>query len=737
LVAERIASDESLSIPEKVSYDARGSENDSHYHSITDDMSMAVTSIPNPETPSAEQDRLRPDGGRSSPLVLVGNPNVGKSVIFGVLTGRYVTVSNYPGTTVTITRGKARLDGELVDVIDTPGVNSLLPMSEDERVTRDILLGSGEQRVLHVADARNLRRALIISTQLAEMGLPFALDLNMCDEAESMGIHVDREALESELGVPVARTVAVRRQGFESLHQALRRPGRSTLDLRYPQAVEGAIEAMARHLPEVHLSKRSLAVMLLAGDRTLIPWLEGHVGAAAVGELEALRKACAERMNEPLGAAINRARLRAIDQILARVEKRPAHRPSSWLQRLGHLSMHPLWGIPVLGAVLYLMYQFVGVFGAGTCVDFLESQVFGRYLSPWSVNLGDALFAFPHQHLVEEGVITADYTLLADLQGGQSVARFLHDFLVGPYGQVTMALSYAIALILPIVATFFIAFGLLEDSGYLPRLAVMVNRIFRLMGLNGKAVLPMVLGLGCDTMATLTTRILETRKERILVTLLLALGVPCSAQLGVILGMIRALSWQATMVWAGTVLLTLFGVGWIASKLVPGEASDFMLELPPIRRPQLGNIIVKTFARIEWYLREAVPLFLLGTLVLFLLDAFQLLGMVERLSAPVVQGILGLPVEAAESFLVGFLRRDYGAAGLYNLARDGLLDPIQLVVSMVTITLFVPCIANFFIMIKERGLKTSLAMVAVIVPLAFGVGGVLNLGLRALGVDFE
>jgi ferrous iron transport protein B len=299
-----------------------------------------------------------------------------------------------------------------------------------------------------------------------------------------------------------------------------------------------------------------------------------------------------------------------------------------------------------------------------------------------------------------------------------------------------MALSYAIALILPIVSTFFLAFGVLEDSGYLPRLAVMVNRLFKTMGLNGKAVLPMVLGLGCDTMATLTARILETKRERIIVTLLLALGVPCSAQLGVILGMIRSLSIGATLVWGGCIVGTMLAVGWLAARLVPGQTSDFILELPPIRRPQLGNLFVKTMARIEWYLREAVPLFLLGTLVLFLCDRLRLLGIIERAAAPVVVGVLGLPERAAEAFLIGFLRRDYGAAGLYDMARDGLLNPVQIVVSMVTITLFVPCIANFFIMIKERGIRTALLMAAFITPLAFLVGGGLNWGLRALGVTF-
>jgi ferrous iron transport protein B len=298
-----------------------------------------------------------------------------------------------------------------------------------------------------------------------------------------------------------------------------------------------------------------------------------------------------------------------------------------------------------------------------------------------------------------------------------------------------MAMTYAVAIVLPVVGTFFIAFGILEDSGYLPRLAFMVDRFFRVIGLNGKAVLPMVLGLGCDTMATLTSRILETRKERVLVTLLLALAVPCSAQLGVILGMLSGLSWKATAIWAGVILLVMFLVGFLYSRLFPGKRSDFVLEIPPMRLPQLSNILTKTVARIEWYLREAVPLFVIGTLVLFILDKAHALEGIETAMAPIVTGLVGLPREAAGSFLIGFLRRDYGAAGLFMLARQGALDPIQIVVSLVTITLFVPCIANFLIIIKERGVKTALAITGFIVPFAFIVGGVLNWVLRASGVS--
>jgi ferrous iron transport protein B len=295
-----------------------------------------------------------------------------------------------------------------------------------------------------------------------------------------------------------------------------------------------------------------------------------------------------------------------------------------------------------------------------------------------------------------------------------------------------MALTYALALILPIVGTFFIAFGALEDSGYLPRLAVMVNRGFRKMGLNGKAVLPMVLGLGCDTMATLTTRILETRKERLIVTLLLALGVPCSAQLAVVLGLLGPLPASALLIWGAVVLAVIVVVGRLAARVIPGRGSDFVLELPPLRLPRPGNILVKTLARLEWYLKEAVPLFVLGTLLLFVADRLRLLAVLQRLGEPVVRGALGLPAEASQAFVVGFLRRDFGAAGLYKLAQEGRLDPVQVLVAAVTITLFMPCIANFFMIVKERGWRTALAVAGFIVPFAVAVGAALNAALRAL-----
>jgi ferrous iron transport protein B len=237
-------------------------------------------------------------------------------------------------------------------------------------------------------------------------------------------------------------------------------------------------------------------------------------------------------------------------------------------------------------------------------------------------------------------------------------------------------------------------------------------------------------------MATLTTRILETRKERVIVTLLLALGIPCSAQLGVILGMLSDIGLVATMSWLGIIVGVILLVGYLASKVIPGESSDFILEIPPIRLPQLSNLAIKTMARIEWYLREAVPLFVIGTLILFVMDRMGWLLWMQKVSEPIVVGALNLPPETTEAFLIGFLRRDYGAAGLFNMARAGLLTNLQVVVSLVTITLFIPCLANFLVIIKEQGSKVAAGMAVFIFPFAVLVGAIVNFASRIFGIHF-
>lgn len=676
-------------------------------------------------------------------LALVGQPNVGKSLIFFGLTGQYVSCSNYPGTTVELFRGMTEIGGQSWQVLDTPGVVGFASSSEAEQVTRDLLLFGDVDAVVQVADAKNLERTLQLFVQLAELGLPLVLDLNLTDERRARGVDYSVAELARQLGVPVVETVATTGEGVNALREAILEAQVPRLRVEYGSHMEPAITALEEevrgcasrgHDVEIDMASccrgsrkngsrnsraeipaRGLADLLCALSPEDFPGLLRKLDLSQEAQ-ERINRLAAEARDQTLRPSyeIAVARQRVVARLL---RENPVHRTddrarggsvtggrrSPWSERLGRWTIHPLWGTLILLGVVYAMYQFVGNLGAQVLVDWLEETAFGQFINPTLIALTERYVPLP----------------------------FLQDLLVGKYGVLTMALTYSLALILPIVTTFFLAFGFLEDSGYFPRLTVMAHRIFRGMGLSGQAVLPMVLGLGCDTMATMTTRALETRKERVIATLLLALGVPCSAQLAVLLAMSAAVSPWVLIGVLGSVGLQLVIVGRLASHLLPGDSAPFIMELPPLRWPQWRNIFAKTRLRLVWYVTEVVPLFMVGTVVLFTLDRVGFLMAFQAAARPAVEGLLGLPAQAATAFVMGFFRRDYGAAGLYQLQQAGGLDPVQVLVSMVVITLFVPCIANFLMIMKERGWRTAVAIVAFIVPYAVLVGAVVNFLVRA------
>lgn len=637
-------------------------------------------------------------------MLLVGNSNVGKSAVFAALTGRRVDVSNYPGTTVEIATGAVRLPEGSSTLVDTPGVRSTMPLSDDERVTRDALLDLEPSVVVQVVDAKNLRRGLLLTFELAETGLPVVLCLNMTDEAEARGIHVNAKRLSDMLGVPVVQTIAVRRTGIEHLREAIAQARPVDRISRFDDQIEEAIAEVARRVRPPTAPSRALALGLLGGDEALARRLQLDPWSASA--IERARASLETGLGEPVAYALTRRRLAAADAVLAEVVRYRRAHGGSVAAAIGRLAAHRVWGWPILLGVLGLLYLVVGVLGAGVLVDLLETHLFGNVINPWATRVVQDLVPWP---LVER-------------------------FLVGEYGLITMALTYGLAIVLPIVATFFLMFGVLEDSGYLPRLGVVLDRTFRRMGLNGKAVLPLVLGLGCVTMATVSTRVLDTRRERLQATLLLALAIPCSAQLGVMLGMISATGVLGVGIWLAVVVGSLLGVGWLAGRLLPGEASDFILELPPMRRPSGAAILTKTAARVEWYLREVIPVFLIGTAALFVLDEIGLLAGLEDVLSPVVVSWLGLPAAATGVLLIGFLRRDYGAAGLFALATAGALTPQQTLVSLVVITLFIPCIASLLMIVREHGVRVAVAMLGTVLAIVLVVGGALNLALGGLDV---
>ena len=309
----------------------------------------------------------------------------------------------------------------------------------------------------------------------------------------------------------------------------------------------------------------------------------------------------------------------------------------------------------------------------------------------------------------------------------------LQTLFIGEYGVITLGVRYAVALILPLVTTFFIAFAIIEDSGYLPRLALLIDRLFKKIGLSGRAVIPMVLGLGCDTMATMVTRTLPSKRERLIATILLALAVPCSAQLGVMLSLLEGYP-KALWVWVGVINLVFIFVGFISSKILPGEGPSFYMEVPPLRLPKVSNVFFKTWTRVKWYFEEILPVFILVSVFIWI---GQLTGIFDFLIMLLTYPIrwIGLPDETAVAFLFGFFRRDYGAGGLYDIKKAGLFTGNQLVVACITLTLFLPCIAQFLMNIKERGWRVAVGISVFVLFFSFSVGYLVNFIFNTFGIN--
>ena len=646
-------------------------------------------------------------GSQTSPLILlVGNPNVGKSALFNKLTGQYVTVSNYPGTTVEVAHGHCHALGDEIEIADTPGMYSLLPITDEERVASDMLFSGRVRAIVHVVDAKNLDRMLGLTFQLIETGLPVILALNMFDEARALGIRIDVDKLSSRLAIPVIPTVSITGEGLSLLIAHIKTPPPlSMFRTECGSIIEESLLSISALLsPASPIAPRARAGLLLQGDTRERERLVQEKNETASAAVLAIVAATHAKLNHSPHYYVTLALRTHVSQVLGECVSTPqtsTHRTRNILERL---CTSPWTGYPLMALVLYFaLYQFVGQFGAGTCVNFIENTVFKAHFLPWAT------------HWVQQTVPWAP----------------LRDLLMGEYGIITLGVRYAIAIILPIVGTFFLAFAILEDSGYLPRLALLVDRGFKRIGLNGRAVIPMVLGFGCDTMATLVTRTLETTRERIICTILLALAIPCSAQLGVILGLLAAHP-SALAIWAGVVLGIMLVVGYLAGKLLPGERPMFYMELPPLRLPTISNVFVKTYSRMVWYFREILPMFLLASLLIWVGQITHIFQLLIKGIEPIVRA-MGLPNESAVAFLFGFFRRDYGAAGLYDLQKAGGLTTHQLTVAAITLTLFLPCVAQFLVMQKERGTKVTLWISAGILLIAFSAGYLTHIILSGMG----
>jgi ferrous iron transport protein B len=626
---------------------------------------FASTIREEPPVSDAQSDSTAGTEARASceTIVLAGNPNVGKSVVFNALTGTYVDVSNFPGTTVELTRGRL---GER-DVVDTPGVYGVSSFNDEETVARDIILGG--DIVIDVVDAVHLERDLFLTLQLVDMGKRMVVALNMADEARKQGVGIDRDLLEDLLGVPVIETVAVERTGLDELVGALPRARVGHADVE----LEAELAEMASQV-----GSRADALMVLEGDEA-VSARHGVAPGAGRDEIYLCRR---HRVNDICGHVISETATGA-----------------NFSAKLSHAMMHPATGIPMLIVLLAAIYVVFGQWVAGGLVGFLQGTVMEGHFTPWVRGIVGLAFA-PD---------SAMFGLLA-----------------GQFGVLTMMPSTLLGVMLPLVTGFYLLLSLLEDTGYLPRIATLADRSLTAMGLNGRAVIPLILGLGCVTMATLSIRVLGSKRERFIATALMAVAVPCSAQLGIVAALMATAAPIYTAVYFA-VLVTVFVIlGTVLNRLVPGESTDLLIDLPPLRLPRIDNLVRKTGTKIWSFMAEVTLFFLGGTLFLGVLQVSGGLAWIIEVARPLVHGWLGLPPQTATAFVMGIIRRDYGAAGFFTMR---LTDP-QMLVAMVTISLFVPCIASTMVVLKERGLAYMLGLFAGSLTLAFLLGGIIAHILR-------
>jgi ferrous iron transport protein B len=567
-------------------------------------------------------------------ILLMGNPNVGKSVIFSRLTGVKVIASNYPGTTVGYTRGFMKLGEETVEVTDVPGTYTLEPTSEAEEVAAR-MLDSGDV-VIDVIDATNLERNLYLTLQLLERNIPMIVALNMWDDTEHRGIHIDLDKLRELLGVPVIPTVAVTAQGIKEL-------------------VENIPRATSPETPVRSSDERWVAV--------------GHI----------------------------------TDQV-----QRIVHRHHTWRERLEDASVRPLTGGIIALAVIavaFLVIRFIGESLIGYALD----PLFENLWAPVMLRLSDLLGGSGFLH----------HILIGNLVGGE--INFVESL-----GLLTTGLYVPFAMVLPYIVSFYLVLGLLEDFGYLPRLAVLMDTVMHRLGLHGYAIIPSMLGLGCNVPAILATRILESKRERFIAATLISIAIPCAALQAMIFGLVGQRGGQYVAIVYGTLFIVWVILGLILNRFTKGLSPELLIEIPPYRIPPWRTVLQKLWMRSYGFLREAVPIILGAVLVINILYVLGVFDAIANFTAPVVTGLLGLPKEAVTAMVIGFLRKDVALGMLAPLE----LSANQLVVGSVVLAMFFPCIATFVVLLRELGFKSMLKSAGIMLVAALLVGGVLNLILQ-------
>lgn len=597
-------------------------------------------------------------------VILAGNPNVGKSVLFGALTGVYAEVSNYPGTTVAVTKTKT----DYGEIIDTPGAYSLGNFSDDERVTKEII--SEADVVVNIVSATSLERDLFLTCQLIDLKIPFIVVVNQLDEAHSGGIDIDFKKLEEELDVKVFPAIATKKQGIAEI-------------IDYLKAGNFNVSSKTTDFSNKMFEKKEISQKERV--QKLLVFECAHLNTK---ECEILHAERIHFINNTIKKTVN--------------FNAPKKRIISGIE---HFLFHPVTGLITTIFVLYLLFEIVGVFISGNVVDYVYGGL-EEHFCP-------ALQAFADKY-IKNGLIV--------------------EILAGEFGVFTMALSIIIGVLVPLLGAFYFFMAALEDSGYLPRMSVFCDEMLKKIGLNGRAVIPLILGLGCTTMGTITTRILPASKERMITIALLGISVPCAAQQGIIVVLLASIG--GLKVWLAY-LFILFAImaitGTLLNKFAKGKTSDLFISLPPIRVPGLLNILKKTAFKMISFLKEATGFFVLSSIIISAMNYFGWLKVIEKALEPIVVNMLHLPASFSNVFIMGLIRRDLASAGLFEMADASGMSPLQIFVSAVVITLFVPCIAMLIMVFKERGIKEGIILWLSAFCIAIVTGAVLT---RVCGVLF-
>ena len=561
----------------------------------------------------------------------MGNPNVGKSVVFSRLTGANVIASNYPGTTVDFSKGIMRFEGEKYEIIDAPGTYSLEPSNKAEEVS--LKMFKQADIVINVVDSTNLERNLYLTLEILEQDKPVIIVLNLWDECKHLGITIDDKILEEILDIPVVTTVALSGEGIKNLVSRLNE-ARSNDDIK-PTSEEGR-------------------------------WIE-------------------------------------IGSIVKKVET-VEHRHHTIRDRISDLTIRPVTGIPIAAGIIFLSFWIVRFIGEGL-IEYILDPIFSNLYLPIVENLSEIIGPnFLHTLLIGEYGVPIDF--------------------VESLGMLTTGLYIPIAVVLPYIMSFYFILSILEDTGYLPRLATLVDNIFHKLGMHGHGIIPMFLGLGCNVPGALSTRTLETKKQRFIAATLLAISVPCMAQIAMIFGLLGSYG----LYYIGLVFISLailyIVIGIILNRFVKGESPEIFMEIPSYRVPSFKATIKKTWMRIRWFLKEAIPFLFLGVLIINLLYAVGFLQWLGDMLAPVMQGLFGLPGESSTALVIGFLRKDLATGMLLTIKG---MNAYQLVIAAVMLTVYFPCVATFVVLLKELGIKDMLKSTAIMVTTAVAVGVILKL----------